>query len=211
MCCRLSRKEDRAVADFDIGFKMAAHVSSHEMSQLGGLRPDVWEPIGDTLQTTARLADRAFRARQGDDRFVAYFEAYTRWSEDARWNILCKSALLSERERLPTRTLVFVLTPDRYREQHGTFRLEAAGEATQQVWFREICLWREQPQPWWETVPSLMALYPLCAHARLAEEAIRHAAETIIGRVSEPVARGNLLATLAIFGNLSYPDVDVEI
>jgi hypothetical protein len=116
------------MADFDVSFKIAAHNSGREMCRLASLRCDEWEPIGDTLQTTERLADRAFRARQGDESFVVYFEAYTSWRDDARWNILSKSALLSEREQLPTRTLVFVLTPERYREQHGTFRLEVAGE-----------------------------------------------------------------------------------
>ncbi len=198
------------MADFDISFKIAAHTSGRELCQLAGLHCDVWEPIGDTLQTTERLADRAFRARQSGEAFVIYFEAYTSWRADARWNILSKSALLSEREQLPTRTLVFILTPERYREQHGTFRLEVAGEPTQQVWFREICLWREQPQPWWESVPGLMALYPLCAHHRPAAEAIQFATQTIAARVPQTSARADLLAALSIFGTLVYPDLDVR-
>jgi len=55
------------------------------------------------VQATERLADRAFLARQGRQRFVVYFEAYTRWADSARWSVLAKSALLSERERVPTR------------------------------------------------------------------------------------------------------------
>jgi hypothetical protein len=105
------------MAELDIGFKIAAHSSGREMCWLRGIRPDMWEPISDTLQTTECLADRAFRARQGTDEFIVYFEAYTNWRAEARWNILAKSGLLSEREHLPTRTLVFVLTPRGYRAQ----------------------------------------------------------------------------------------------
>jgi len=105
---------------------------------------------------------------------------------------------------------VFLLTPERYREQHGTFRLEVAGEPTQQVWFREICLWRERPEPWWETVPGLMALYPLTAHDRPPTDAIQYATQTIAGRVPETSARADLLAALSIFGTLVYPDLNVR-
>jgi hypothetical protein len=122
---------------------------------------------------------------------------------------MTKGALLSERERLPTRTLVFVLTPERYQEQHGTFRLEVESEPTQQVWFREICLWREQPEPWWETVPGLMAMYPLCDHKRSPEEAIKYATQAIAAQVSDTTKRADLLASLAIFGRLVYRDLDV--
>jgi hypothetical protein len=198
------------VADFDIGFKIAAHSSAREMCRLADVRPDTWEPISDTLQTTERLADRAFRAAVGTQPLVAYFEAYTQWKEDARWNLLAKSALLSERERLPTRTFVFVLTPEGYRQQNGTFRLAVGDEVTQQIWFQVICLWRLHPQPWWESVPGLMTLYPLCAHARPAKDAIVFAAHAINARMTDTVTRGNLLATLSIFGNLAYPDIDTK-
>jgi hypothetical protein len=40
------------------------------------------------------------------------------------------------------------LTPDGYRDQGGTFRLAVASQPTQQLWFDEVCLWRERPQPW---------------------------------------------------------------
>lgn len=198
------------MADFDIGFKIASHASAREMCRLRGIRCDEWEPIGDTLQTTERLADRAFRAASGGHTFVVYFEAFTQWKQEARWNLLAKSALLSERERLPTRTFVFVLTPDGYHEQGGTFRLAVEDEATQQVWFREICLWREQPQPWWSTVPGLRTLYPLSAHNQSANDAVLHAAQAINGRVTDTVVRSNLLATLSIFATLAYPDLDAK-
>jgi hypothetical protein len=197
-----------ALADFDKGFKIAAHNSGREMCRLGAIHPESWEPIGDTLQTTERLADRAFRAAQGGESFVVYFEAYTTWRDEARWNLLSKSALLSEREHLPTQTLVFFLTADGYREQDGTFQLAVAGRPTQQLWFHEICLWRERPQPWWEQVPGLMALLPLCDHGRTDEDAVKHAARTITARVADTTVRADLLASLGFFGKLAYPLLD---
>src|SRR5260370_39937840 len=100
------------MADFDKGFKIPAHNSGREMCRLCSIHPESWEPISDTLQTTERLADRAFRAAQGGELFVVYFEAYPPWRDEARWNLLSKSALRAEREHLPTQTLVFLLTPD---------------------------------------------------------------------------------------------------
>src|SRR5438552_13769269 len=158
--------------DYDAGFKIVAREAGPQLSRLAGMPSQEWEPISDTLQTTERLADRAFRARHGAERFVVYMEAYTRWQRSAPWNVLAKSALLSERERLPTLTLVFILLPRGYRAQNGQFRLEIAGFPTQQVWFREICLWLHEPQAWWEEAPGLMALYPLCRHSRSGKHAV---------------------------------------
>ena len=159
------------------------------------------------MQTTERLADRAFRAVAADESFVVYFEAYTTWRDDARWNILAKSALLSERERLPTCTLVFILRREGYRAQRGRFRLVARGRPTQQVWFEEICLWRERAEAWWDQVPGLMALLPLCAHGRGTADAVVHAAECITTQVADTVERGNLLTALGVFGNMRYPQL----
>jgi len=197
------------MAELDLCFKMAARSSGREMCRLRDIRPQVWEPISDTLQTTERLADRAFRATQDGESFVVYFEAYTTWRAAARWNILAKRGLLSERERLPTVTLVFLLTPDGYSEQNGTFHLAARGRSTQQIWFYEICLWREQPEPWWEQVPGLMALLPLCNHGRGDKEVVQHAAQNITAQVADMNVRGDLLASLGIFGKLIYPQLDV--
>jgi hypothetical protein len=196
------------MAEWDISFKIAAHSSGRELCWLSGVRPDAWEPISDTLQTTERLADRAFRAREGANEFVVYFEAYTIWRADARRNMLAKSGLLSEREHLPTRTFLFILTRAGYQDQHGTFRLAIGDEATQQIWFREICLWNERPEEWWEQVPGLMALLPLCDHGRGEEEAVTFAAERITAQVSETVERANLLASLGFFGKLAYPQLN---
>jgi hypothetical protein len=196
------------MAEMDIGFKIAAHSSGREMCWLRGIHTDAWEPISDTLQTTERLADRAFRAREGNNEFVVYFEAYTTWRADARWNILAKSGLLSERERLPTRTLLFILTPTGHQDQRGTFRLNVDEEPTQQIWFREICLWNERPETWWDAIPGLMALLPLCDHARTEEEVVTYAAEQITAQVSDTVERANLLASLGLFGKLAYPQLN---
>jgi hypothetical protein len=193
------------MAELDHSFKIAAHNNGRELCWLRGVRPDVWEPISDTVQTTERLADRAFRAQQNGVRFVVYFEAYTAWRNSFRWNILAKSGLLSEREQAPTRTFVFILTEEGYHDQGGTFRAEVEGEATQQIWFREVCLWRERPEPWWEQVPGLMAMLPLCAHGRPPEEAVTFAAQRITAQVTDPATRGDLLTSLGFFGRLAYP------
>src|SRR2546430_46711 len=136
------------MAELDIGFKLAAHSSGRELCRLRAIIPQVWEPIGDTLQTTERLADRAFRAEENGERFTVSFEASSSWRPDYGWNTQAKSALLAERDRTPTLTLLFFLRPDGYTPMAGTFRQTVRGRATQQTWWEEICLWEEQPQPW---------------------------------------------------------------
>jgi hypothetical protein len=196
--------------DYDGGFKIAAHSSGAGLSRLGGILPDEWEAIGDTLQTTERLADRAFRATRGGEKFVVYFEAYTRWVESAPWSVLAKSGLLSERERLPTWSLIFVLLPQGYGNPKGTFQLKINPESrTQQVWFEEICLWKQKPELWWEKHPGLMALYPLCDHGQEASAAVVHAAEAIRHQELDTLRRADLLTTLGIFGRLKNQDLDV--
>jgi hypothetical protein len=61
------------MADYDHGFKIAAHSSGAGLGRLAGIVPDVWEPVVDTVQTTERLADRVFRATRGGEKFVVYF------------------------------------------------------------------------------------------------------------------------------------------
>ena len=94
--------------DYDAGFKIVAREAGRKLSEVAGIQSDAWEPIGDTVQATERLADRAFRARLGRERFLVYMEAYTRGQSSAPWSILAKSGLLSERERLPALSVVFV-------------------------------------------------------------------------------------------------------
>lgn len=195
--------------DYDAGFKIVARSAGPELGEMGGVHGDSWEPIGGEVQATERLADRAFRVRQGDERFVVYMEAYTRWQASAPWSVLAKSGLLSERERLPTVSLVFICLPQGYHAQRGRIQLVATGTTTQLVRFREICLWRQQPQPWWEKSAGLMALYPLCRHRQLPLEALAHAAQVIRIRESDGLMRANLLTTLAIFGRLVYREIDV--
>jgi hypothetical protein len=195
--------------DYDAGFKIVARVSGRQVSRLGGVEPQAWEPLGGDVQATERLADRAFLARQGGERFVVYMEAYTRWSAAAPWSVLAKSGLLAERERLPVRSLVYVLLPRGYRAQGGTFRLALESGPAQQVWFREICLWRQEPQPWWEEAPGLMALFPLCHHQRPRREALEYPAQVTRRAARDSVVRADLLTTLALFGRLVYPDLPV--
>src|SRR5262249_55207659 len=144
----------------------------------------------------------------GRNRFVVYFEAYTRWQSSAPWSLLAKSGLLSERERLPTLTLMFVLLPRGYRSQRGRFRLQVGRAPTQQIWFREVCLWLEEPAAWWDKTPGLMPLYPLCRHRKPRRDAVAHAARTITDHESDTIIRADLLTTLYIFAKLAYPEVD---
>ncbi len=195
--------------DNDRSFKIVARHACPGLCALAGIPCHSWQPLGDTVQTTERLADRAFRVRSGAERFVVYMEAYTYWKKSAPWSVLVKSGMLSERERLPTVTLVFILRPRRYRSQRGVFRLRARGRPTQHVWFHEVCLWKLKPASWWETVPGLMALYPLCHHREPEREAIGYAAEVIQEGVTDPVSCGDLLTSLGIFGKLAYPGMDV--
>jgi hypothetical protein len=197
------------MAEFDMGFKIVAHHAGRSLTRLAGITVDNWSPVGDTLQTTERLAHRVFRAQSGQERFIVYMEAYTRWMDSAVWSVLSKSGLLSERERLPTLSLIFVLLPQAYQAQHGQFRLAVAGQPTEHLWFREICLWQEQPQPWWEQQPGLMALYPLCRHDLDLPQAVQHAAAAIQRRELDSARRADLLTTLSIFGKLKNRHLDV--
>jgi len=193
----------------DAGFKIAARVSGRQLAEMAGVTCDRWAPAVSEVQTTERLADRVFQARRGKHRFLVYMEAYTYWKASAPWSILSKSGLLSERERLPTLSLVYILRPRRYRPQGGQFRLAVEEKATQQVWFREICLWQQEPQPWWDPVPGLMALSPLCRPQRPPHEVLTHAAQAIAAQSPDSIQRADLLTTLAIFGKLAYPEMDV--
>jgi hypothetical protein len=168
-----------------------------------------WTPIVSEVQTAERLGDLVFRARRGAERFVVYMEAYTYWSAAAPWSILSKSGLLSARERLPTVSLVYILRPRGHRPQGGHFRLAVEEGPTQQVWFRDVCLWRLEPKLWWKQIPGLMALSPLCRRAQPAVEVVAHAADAITAHTPDTVQRADLLATLAVFGRLVYPRFDV--
>src|SRR5207253_6567697 len=184
---------------YDSGFKIVAHHAGRYLAHLGRVAVDAWQPLVSEVQTTERLADRAFRARRGRERFIVYMEAYTLWTSTAPWSILAKSALLAERERLPVCSLVYILRPQRYRTQGGRFRLEVDRRPMQQVWFREVCLWEQEPQHWWTEAPAMMALYPLCRQAQPAREALAYAAAVITRAETDSVVRADLLTTLAIW------------
>lgn len=194
--------------DFDRGFKIAADAAGPSLAELAGLHCDAWESAEIDIQTAERLADRVFRAKIGRERFVVYVEAYSTWKKDAPWNMLAKSGLLSERERLPAVCLVFILTPKRYRPTAGTFRLELNSEPTQQLWYREVRMWEQDVRPEWERQPGLMALSPLCRQDLKPEEGVAFARNAISRQVSDRTQRANLLTTLAIFGKLSHPEID---
>jgi hypothetical protein len=152
------------------------------------------------VQAAERFVDRAFLARKSGERFVVYFEAYTHWRKEAPWNLLAKSGLLSERERLPTVSVVFILRKRGYKPQNGKFQLTVQGEVTQHLRLREVCLWTLEPEIWWQSSPGLMALYPLCHRGQTAKQAVSFAAGAIKAATADTIVRANLLTTLAIFG-----------
>lgn len=146
-----------------------AHHAGRALSRLAGVECDHWKPIRDTLQTTERLADRAFEVRHGGERFIVYMEAYTYWKDSALWNLLAENALLSERERKPTVSRIYILRPRGYRSLGGTFRLEVGGRPTQPSDSRK-CVFgrsghnpggRDRPASWpftpWFITPSRSA------------------------------------------------------
>ncbi len=196
--------------DVDRGFKEVARLAGRQLARMARIHSDGWEPITSEIQMTERFADRAFRARRGNERFVVYFEAFTRWERRAPRNLLTKARLLSEREELPTQTVVFVLQRRGYRPQGGQFLLEVAGEPTQQLWFREVLLWEQEPEPWWEEVPALMPLYPLCRHGKRPRAGVIHAASVIRERIPSPLDQNDALFLLSIFSNLAYRGLDIE-
>jgi hypothetical protein len=198
------------MAEFDHGFKVISRQAGRELARLAGVTCRSWEVVESTLQvTTERLADRVFRAQQGRARFLVYMEFYTTWNPDALWNALGKSGLLSEQEKLPTWCLLFVLKRKGYRSHGGSFQLKAAGQPTQQLWFKEVPLWDQVPQPWWEEVPGLMSLYPLCKHSQPPRQAITHAVTAIEGRELSTIEKADYLSLLDIFGELAFPRLDI--
>ena len=194
--------------DYDAGFKIVAREAGRELAQLGDIECDEWAPITGEVHAAERLADRAFRVRRDNEEFIVYMEAYTRWEAKAPWSVLAKSGLLSERERLPCVSLLFVLRPLAYTEQHGTFRLKAMGRVAQQIWFREICLWQLFPEPSWETSPGLMALSPLFRFRDSLEQTVAHAAHCIKEHATDRIREADLLTVLGIFGKLTDRDFD---
>jgi hypothetical protein len=198
------------MAEFDHGVKMIAETTGRQLARVSGVACDDWRPLESTLQiTTEFLADRVFLARQGRKRFVVYFEFYTTWDDDAPWDMLAKSGLLSQREKLPTVCIAVILRRRGFRSQRGQLRLQTADGPTQHLWFREVCLWRLKPEPWWENEPGLMALYPLCQHGEQPREAIIHASEMIERDVAPVGERATYLTLLSIFGKLAFPRLDV--
>jgi hypothetical protein len=198
------------MAAFDHNMKRITDTSGRELARVAGVECQRLRPVESTLpQTTEQLADRVFRASRGRERFVLYFEFYTRWDRNAPWDMLAKSGFLSQREHLPTVCLAFVLLPRGFRSQGGRLQLAVTGQPTQHLWFREVPLWEQDPQPWWEEVPGLMALYPLCRHRQQPRDAILHATGVIEAHTPDTPARDDFLAYLNTFGRLAFPRLDV--
>jgi hypothetical protein len=141
---------------------------------------------------------------------VVYFEAYARWDRHAPLNLLAKSGLLAERERLPVLPVVFILRRRGYRSQGGRLELQVNGVTTQSLQFREVPLWEVTPQPWWEDAPTLMALYPLCRHDQRPRAAVVHATQVIERRITGDLERADALSLLDMFGEMAYPGLNVE-
>jgi hypothetical protein len=198
------------MARFDHAMKQIAETTGRPLARIAGVECSGWAPLESTLPATVeKIADRAFRATQGDSSFIVYFEFYTTWDGAATWDILGKSGMLSQREQLPTVCIVVIFQPKGYKPQNGRIQLEAAGGITQFVRLREVPLWEEKPEPWWDDEPGLMALYPLCHHGEDPEAAIRHAPSAIEKTVVEQSVRQDFLAFLGFYSLLGYPTVNV--
>jgi hypothetical protein len=78
-------------------------------------------------------------------------------------------------------------------------------ELARHLWFREVRLWEVQPEVWWEKVPGLMVLYPLCRHQGSPREAIRHSAAAIEWLALPAGQRQDWFSWLEIFGGLLLP------
>jgi hypothetical protein len=195
------------MAEFDHGTKRIAEASGQKLARIAGVDCVTWEPLESTLPITVELlADRAFLSSNPDERFVVYFEFFTTWDTGAFWDILAKSSLLSRREKLPTVCVVVVLQPEGApATKKGRIQHEVAKKVVQFVALEVVYLWEEKPEPWWDTEPGLMALYPLCHHEEEPEAAIRHAATAIEQNASDVLERRDFLTFLGIYSKLKYP------
>jgi hypothetical protein len=194
---------------YDSGFKIAARASGRELAEAAGLSCMRWRPIVSEVQVPERFADRAFRATYQGERCVVYFEAYTHWRKNALWNVQAKAGMLSEREKLPTVAVLYILRRRGYEDLDGEFHLKVGDRATQKLWYLPVPVWRLAPADWWEASPGLMALYPLTQHGRPPLEAVGYAAAAIRGTVPDPGLQADLLTTLAYFGTMAYPGVNI--
>lgn len=199
------------MAAFDHGFKIIAQTSGQALARLAGLDCRHWQPLESTIQTTTeRLADRVFLSKSGRQSYLVYMECLTYWDRSAPWSLLSKSAMLAARERLPVMSLVYILHPKGFHRQDGTLRLEINGMPTQQVWFHELCLWEIEPEDWWEYEPGLLAISPLCKKHGEPRQLISHATERIEATEADSLRRADLLTTLAVFGKLAFPTLDIR-
>jgi hypothetical protein len=155
---------------YDSGFKIVARASGRELAEVAGLACSHWRPIVSEVQVTERFADRAFRATYQGERCVVYFEAYVHWRKKALGNVLAKAGMLSEREKLPTLSILYLLRRRGTEALDGQFRLEVGGQPTQQLWYFPValCLTPESHQAMLSNVKKLALLTAVLGLAALA-------------------------------------------
>jgi len=192
------------VADWAAGFKIIATHAGQALTQLAGLVCQQLEPLPD--QGNGPLV---FRAQENEQNFIATLEGFLHWDERVLWSMLARSSALSERERLPTLCLLYILFPGSYRPLGGQFRLRVGANPTQALWFREVCLWDLKPEPWWEMFPGLMTMFPLSGHRLEPAAAITLAAERIHRYAKEPKLRADFQTLMALLAKMRHPDLDV--
>lgn len=74
------------MAEFDHGIKRITDSTARELARVARLDCRYLKPLDSSLPaTTELLADRAFRARRGHERFIVYFEFYTCSASLADW------------------------------------------------------------------------------------------------------------------------------
>lgn len=194
----------------DHGFKEIAQHAGRALARIAGLECEGWTPVESTLQaTTEKLADRAFRTKVDGIECVVYMEFIAQWDGDDLWSIQSKAVLLSERERLPTLCLLFILRKKGFVSQNGLWKLRVGKTVTQSLSFVEICLWKIEPEEWWKQEGYLLPLIPLCSHRRSDRNVIEEAVTAIQNATQSRTQQSDLLALLAIFGEFASPGLGV--
>ena len=112
VCEKLQHAEGQGMAKLDHGIKRITDTSARELRVSRVWRASGCGPWRGRCLQRPNCWRIAFRASHGRERFLVYFEFYTCGTGSA-WDMLAKSGLLSQRLRLPTVCLAFVLFPRR--------------------------------------------------------------------------------------------------